>query len=302
MGKHRPRKRKWIDKTPSSALSGTLIAAGILALVSPKVLAEPVISPRELVIPPVTSHTSTVELPVPTLPRGEEPVVPPANHVWDGIAKCASDGDWSLQTKSSFGGLQIWTPTWKDFDGAKYAPRADLATEEQQIAVAERILEAQGKRAWGACGKYLDTDYAPPAIRQQAAEPEAVKVLSTVGQQAANVAAQYVGWPYMGDGSTWGGTSPADGGFDCSGLVQWSYKQVGFVLPRDTWGQQTAGWAVSVNDLRAGDLIVVNGGGHIGIYDGNGFVINATTPGDLIRRTELSSFLAMGVVTVRRIV
>src|SRR5882724_722353 len=60
---------------------------------------------------------------------------------WGCIAECESSGRWAVNTGNGFyGGLQFWQPTWKDFGGLTYAPRADLATRAEQIAVAEKVL------------------------------------------------------------------------------------------------------------------------------------------------------------------
>ncbi|MDV6979660.1 transglycosylase family protein [Mycobacterium intracellulare] len=68
---------------------------------------------------------------------------------WDAIAKGESGGNWGINTGNGyFGGLQFKQSTWDQFGGGQYAPRADLATREQQIAVAERTLAAQGPGAW----------------------------------------------------------------------------------------------------------------------------------------------------------
>jgi cell wall-associated NlpC family hydrolase len=122
--------------------------------------------------------------------------------------------------------------------------------------------------------------------------PEQVKpvVDGSLGQQALAVAMQYMGWPYVGDGSTYGGTSPADGGFDCSGLVQWAYSQVGISLPRTSSAQAGAGWEVGYDDLRPGDIVVVSGGGHVGLYAGNGQIINAPSPGQNITLSPINWF------------
>ena len=75
---------------------------------------------------------------------------------WDDVAACESGGDWSINTGNGYyGGLQFSASTWTGFGGAAYAPRADLATREQQIAVAERVLATQGKGAWPTCGRNL---------------------------------------------------------------------------------------------------------------------------------------------------
>lgn len=59
---------------------------------------------------------------------------------WDSIAACESGGNWSINTGNGYyGGLQFLQSTWVAAGGLEYAPRADLASREQQIAVAERI-------------------------------------------------------------------------------------------------------------------------------------------------------------------
>ncbi|MBY8878787.1 transglycosylase family protein [Actinacidiphila acidipaludis] len=72
--------------------------------------------------------------------------------VWDKVATCESSGNWQINTGNGFyGGLQFASSTWKSFGGSAYAPRADLATRNQQIAVAERVLRSQGPGAWPVC-------------------------------------------------------------------------------------------------------------------------------------------------------
>ncbi|MEE1938543.1 transglycosylase family protein [Streptomyces sp. TRM 70361] len=69
---------------------------------------------------------------------------------WDRVAECESSGNWSINTGNGYyGGLQFSQSSWEAAGGTRYAPRADLATREQQIAVAERLLAMQGPRAWG---------------------------------------------------------------------------------------------------------------------------------------------------------
>ena len=73
---------------------------------------------------------------------------------WGCVAECESGGRWNVNTGNGFyGGLQFWQPTWKEFGGLKYAPRADLATRAEQIAVAQEVLAVQGWEAWPVCSK-----------------------------------------------------------------------------------------------------------------------------------------------------
>jgi LysM repeat protein len=75
---------------------------------------------------------------------------------WDTVAQCESGGNWSINTGNGFyGGLQFTNSTWAGYGGTAYAPRADLATKGQQIAVAEKVLAGQGKGAWPVCGTGL---------------------------------------------------------------------------------------------------------------------------------------------------
>jgi len=71
---------------------------------------------------------------------------------WDAVASCESTNNWSINTGNGFyGGLQFTQSTWEAYGGLQYAPRADLATREQQIAVAEGVLAGQGPGAWPNC-------------------------------------------------------------------------------------------------------------------------------------------------------
>lgn len=71
---------------------------------------------------------------------------------WDCVADCESGGRWAVNTGNGFyGGLQFWQPTWEEHGGLAFAPRADLATREQQIRVGEELLASQGWEAWPVC-------------------------------------------------------------------------------------------------------------------------------------------------------
>jgi uncharacterized protein YabE (DUF348 family) len=75
---------------------------------------------------------------------------------WDAVAQCESGGNWSINTGNGFyGGLQFDYGTWLSNGGGAYAPRADLATREQQIAIANKVADARGSSPWPVCGRYL---------------------------------------------------------------------------------------------------------------------------------------------------
>lgn len=72
--------------------------------------------------------------------------------VWDRVAACESGGNWHINTGNGYyGGLQFSSSTWLGYGGAAYASRADLATREQQIAIAQKVLAGQGWNAWPVC-------------------------------------------------------------------------------------------------------------------------------------------------------
>ncbi|MGA5798937.1 transglycosylase family protein [Streptomyces cellulosae] len=71
---------------------------------------------------------------------------------WEKVAACESTDNWDINTGNGYyGGLQFSQSTWEAFGGTRYAPRADLATKDQQIAVAEKVLDGQGPGAWPTC-------------------------------------------------------------------------------------------------------------------------------------------------------
>ncbi len=101
-----------------------------------------------------------------------------ATHDWSGVAQCESGGNWAINTGNGYyGGLQFSSSTWLGHGGGEFAPRADLASPAQQIAVAERVLTTQGPGAWPTCGKRLGSGTtavaAEPAPALRAAAPAA---------------------------------------------------------------------------------------------------------------------------------
>lgn len=114
---------------------------------------------------------------------------------------------------------------------------------------------------------------------------------SDLGQQIANFACQFVGNPYV-----WGGTSLTNGA-DCSGFVQSVFAHFGIALPRTTWDMENAGTAVSYDQAVAGDIILYNG--HVGIYMGNGQIVNAINSAKGI---GILPATYTNIVTVRRLI
>ena len=103
------------------------------------------------------ARAALVTLPRPAPPQPSSgPASMASAHDWDAVARCESGGRWSVNTGNGFyGGLQFTASTWLAFGGGAYAPRADLASRSQQIAVAEKVLAVQGPGAWPTCGRLL---------------------------------------------------------------------------------------------------------------------------------------------------
>ena len=109
------------------------------------------------------------------------------------------------------------------------------------------------------------------AEEQQAAEAAASSVTGTdvSGQAVIDYACQFVGSPYV-----WGGTSLTNGA-DCSGFVQSVYAHFGVSLPRTTYDMVNSGYAVSYEEAQPGDLILYGDCSHVGLYMGDGNIVNA---------------------------
>jgi uncharacterized protein YabE (DUF348 family) len=126
----------------------------------------------------IATGSSTLSQPVPEVDKvgsKQHPVAPPAPAApsapsnsgatpppstsglnWDAVAQCESGGNWHINTGNGFyGGLQFDSGTWLSNGGGAYASRADLATREQQIAVANRLYAARGSSPWPVCGQRL---------------------------------------------------------------------------------------------------------------------------------------------------
>ena len=112
-----------------------------------------------------------------------------------------------------------------------------------------------------------------------------------MGQAIVDYACQFIGNPYV-----WGGTSLANGA-DCSGFVQSVFAHFGISLPRTTWDMEHVGTAVSYDQAIPGDIILYDG--HVGIYMGNGQIVNAINSAKGI---GILPATYTNIVTVRRLI
>lgn len=121
------------------------------------------------------------------------PVSAASVDVWDKVASCESTGNWHINSGNGyFGGLQFTRSTWAAYGGTVYAPRADLATRGQQIAVGEKVLEGQGPGAWPRCSVEAGLsrggaapDLAPQSARTSRAQAPAAPAARTTAAKTS---------------------------------------------------------------------------------------------------------------------
>ncbi|MEV6832392.1 C40 family peptidase [Amycolatopsis sp. NPDC051102] len=150
-----------------------------------------------------------------------------------------------------------------DIEGKK----KNLQAQIDQIEAQSRNLSSSDKAA------QKDTGGAAPNV----------KAPSAAAQKAVDAALSKLGSAYV-----WGATGPST--FDCSGLMQWAYKQAGISLPRTSSAQAGFGTPVSRDQLQPGDLVAYYSPvSHIGMYIGDGKMVHAPTSGDVVKISPLLS-------------
>jgi peptidoglycan DL-endopeptidase CwlO len=113
--------------------------------------------------------------------------------------------------------------------------------------------------------------------------PRSTEPVPTVGERAARFALHEVGVPYR-----WGGESPS--GFDCSGLVRWSYLHVGIDLPHSSYALYERGTPISRQRMEPGDIMFFDGLGHVGLYVGHGRMVHAPYTGTDVQVVSLGQW------------
>ncbi|MEU6094111.1 C40 family peptidase [Streptomyces sp. NPDC047079] len=181
----------------------------------------------------------------------------------------------------------------RDAAAAKAAKqaKADLAEAKKKEAEAQRKAEAARKKA---------------AAASRSAERTVLSAASSAGTStststATGSAAAVIAFvkAQLGDAYVSGSTGPNS--WDCSGLVQTAFKQIGVSLPRVSQDQSTAGTQVSLSNLQPGDILYWGGAGsayHVAVYVGDGMFVGAQNPSSGVVEKPLSYDPPTGAVRV----
>jgi peptidoglycan DL-endopeptidase CwlO len=159
-----------------------------------------------------------------------------------------------------------------ELEKSRKAVASHKAVVERKLAKARRLLNAMpaaDRVAFEHASR--GDDRADLSDLSGAAVPDARAAAAIAAARSA------LGKPYV-----WGASGPS--GFDCSGLMQWSYAHAGIHLPRTSQEQRYAGHQVPLSQAQPGDLVVYRSdASHVGMYVGNGQVIHAPYPGAPVR-------------------
>ncbi|MEZ5309008.1 MAG: NlpC/P60 family protein [Microthrixaceae bacterium] len=165
---------------------------------------------------------------------------------------------------------------------AEAAARAAAAQRAAAAAAAQRQAAAQAERVArqqtpNTAAPTPSRPGAPAPSKPEFVPPPVVSAPSSGAAGAIAAAKSRLGTPYR-----WGGTTPA--GFDCSGLMLWSWAQVGVRLPRTSGAQKAATQRISFDQLQPGDLVFSgNPVYHVGMYIGGGQMIHSPSTGDVVK-------------------
>ena len=187
-----------------------------------------------------------------------------------------------------------------ELSGNRSAQTKQLLTDASQLASVEQEMQRTEAGIAGlkhqlaahksSLGKLIDTQKATLASltvpQRQAVTNQSIGAngssapqqytgtTSTQAGKAVAFAYAQLGCPYV-----YGGTGPCQRGFDCSGLAQAAWAAAGVQIPRDSYGQWAGLPHVPLSSIEPGDLLIYNGEGHVAIYVGGGYIIDAPQTG-----------------------
>ena len=197
-----------------------------------------------------------------------------------------------------------------ELSGARDAQTAQLLTDASQLANVEQelqrtedgiaTLKTQLADHKNSLGKLIATEQATldslTLPEQQQVKGNSIGAngstqhvtytgpTSTQAGKAVAFAYAQLGCPYV-----YGGTGPCPRGYDCSGLAKASWAAAGVAIPRDSYEQWASLPHVSLSAIEPGDLLIYNGEGHVAIYVGNGYIIDAPETGMDVERIPMST-------------
>lgn len=157
--------------------------------------------------------------------------------------------------------------------------RGDAATAARQAATSQAAVTKPATRREARASQGTSTS---AATRAGIPTSKTTAGVRNSGSAAVAIASRYLGTPYG-----YGGNRP--GRFDCSGLIQWVYSQLGHKLPRTAAEQAAAVRHIPRSQARPGDLVLFSGGGHIAIYMGNGMMLDAPHSGTVVQIRKIYS-------------
>ena len=187
-----------------------------------------------------------------------------------------------------------------ELSGNRTAQTRQLLTDASQLAGVEQQMQRTEAGIAGlkkqlaahkaSLGKLIDTEKA--TLAGLTVPQQQTVVSSSIGANGSSAPEQYTGptttqadkavafvYDQLGCPYVYGGTGPCHMGFDCSGLVQAAWAYAGVQIPRDTYEQWAALPHVPLSSLEPGDLLIYNGEGHVAMYVGGGYIIDAPQTG-----------------------
>ena len=197
-----------------------------------------------------------------------------------------------------------------ELSGSRDAETTQLLTDATQLAGVEQELQrtengiatlrAQLADHKNTLGKLIATEQ---ATLDSLTVPEQQTVKSnTIGANGSTQPVTYTGptgtqagkavafaYAQIGCPYVYGGTGPCPQGYDCSGLAQASWAAAGVAIPRDSYEQWAELPHVSLSAIEPGDLLIYNGEGHVAIYVGGGYIIDAPVPGMDVEKIPMST-------------